>query len=107
MRKLGKIGLIAASMLLAGQALAEDGKMLMIKYGCIGCHTVDVKMVGPSYRDVSARYQNQADATEHLKQSIINGGVNQWGQIPMPPRGGRADLTDEDVDQLIAWILEL
>jgi cytochrome c len=107
MSNLVKIALACALLVLAGQSTGADGKSLVIKYGCIGCHKVEGKMVGPAYSDVAARYRGQADAREHLAASILNGGVDRWGKIPMPPKGGRKAIPDEDVDQLVSWILEL
>lgn len=107
MSNLVKLTLAAALVALAGQVTAADGKTLIIKYGCIGCHKVEGKMVGPAYKDVAARYREQADAKAYLAESILKGGVDRWGKIPMPPNGGRKAIPDEDVEQLVSWILEL
>jgi cytochrome c551/c552 len=40
-----------------------------------------------------------------LTESVIKGSVNKWGPIPMPAKGGRADVSDEDISTIVAWIL--
>ncbi|MES1988402.1 MAG: cytochrome C', partial [Pseudomonadota bacterium] len=47
---------LAGSMLVAGQANAEDAKALAQKSGCLACHSVDAKVLGPAYKDVAAKY---------------------------------------------------
>ena len=42
--------------------------------GCFACHTVDKKLVGPSYKDVAAKYKGQADAVAKLTEKSRNGG---------------------------------
>lgn len=69
---------LASSAVLANKALAE-------KQGCLGCHAAAVKLVGPSYQDVAARYAGKADAAATLAQRMRAGGSGQWGDVPMPP----------------------
>lgn len=107
MQQLIKVGLLAIVFACTGQAAAGDGKMLMMKNGCIACHKVEGKMVGPAYKEVAARYKGEEGAKQQLVQSVLNGGVDKWGKIPMPPKGGRTTLKEEDVDELVSWILTL
>ena len=46
---LGAAGLAAFLPAKANEELAK-------KHGCFACHTVDQKLVGPSYKDVAAKY---------------------------------------------------
>src|SRR5690606_18406345 len=32
------------------------------KYGCVACHAVDQKVVGPAFREVAAKYREQPEA---------------------------------------------
>jgi cytochrome c len=95
--------------LLAGASLiafnAQADLALAQASGCLACHQEAVKLVGPSYNEIAAKYKDQEGAHEMLVQSVINGGVGKWGQIPMPPKGGRADVSDEDIGKLVTWIL--
>ena len=82
-------------------ALAEDGDALYKTKGCTVCHAVDSKLVGPSYKDVAAKYAGQADAIDVLAAKIKNGGSGNWGQIPMPPNA----VTEEEAKALAKWVL--
>ena len=81
---------------------AQANKALAEKNGCLGCHAVTSKLVGPSYQDIAAKYAGQPDAKAMLVQSIRKGGVGTWGQMPMPPQ---AQLSEADAKKLAAWIL--
>ena len=70
---------------------------------CTACHGVDNKMVGPSFREVAAKYKGDAKAAEVLFGRVKNGGQGVWGQIPMPANSG---VADEDIRAMVKWILE-
>mgnify|MGYP001814205166 FL=1 len=95
----------ALSMMAAGAVQADLN--LATQSGCTACHQVDVKVVGPSYKDVAAKYKDQEGAADLLTEKAIAGGVGNWGQVPMPAKGGRADVSDEDVRKIVEWILTL
>jgi cytochrome c len=105
MKKSFKIGLLAAAAMLAGNVTADEN--LAMKSGCLACHKVDVKLVGPSYKDVAARFADNPDAKKILTDAVVKGSVNAWGPIPMPAKGGRADVSDEDIGKIVDWILTL
>lgn len=67
--------------------------------GCLACHSIDIKIVGPSYKEIAMKYSS----IDEFKQSIINGSVNKWGEIPMPPQ----NLTEDELNTLSNWILTL
>ena len=94
-----------AALLVAGQAAAEDQLALAQKSGCMACHQVAVKVVGPAYKDVAKKYAGDAKAVDALTKKVIAGGVGVWGQVPMPPKGGNAALKDEDIKKIVAWVL--
>jgi cytochrome c len=104
-KNLLKFGLLAAAIGFAGQAAADEN--LAMKSGCLACHKVDVKLVGPAYQEIAAKYKDQEGAQEMLTESVIKGSVNKWGPVPMPAKGGRADVSDEDIGKIVAWILTL
>lgn len=78
----------------AGMALAE-------KSGCLSCHAVDTRVVGPSYSEIAARYRGQ-DKTAALVAKVKAGGEGAWGNVPMPPQ---EELGDDTLHSLVAWIL--
>ena len=97
---LGAISLMASGAANADMALATQS-------GCTACHQVDAKLVGPSYKEVAAKYKGDATAVDTLTASVINGGTGVWGEIPMPPKGGRMDVSDDDIRTIVEWIMTL
>jgi cytochrome c len=69
---------------------------------CMACHAAERKLVGPSYKDIAAKYAGQKDAAAMLADKIIKGGVGVWGPVPMPanPRVSPAEAL-----KLAQWVL--
>lgn len=84
----------------ASAATAEE---LLQSKVCIACHSVENKMIGPAYNDVSAKYAGQEDAKAHLVNSIRKGSSGTWGPIPMPANA----VTEEEAGILAEWVLSL
>lgn len=99
------LGLGLMGTVLVGTAQANEGEALTKKYGCVACHAVDKKMVGPAYKDVAAKYATDKDAVTKLSAKVINGGAGVWGQIPMPPHKGR--VTDAEAKKMAEYVLKL
>jgi len=91
--------LLAALGGFAGSAAASAD--LAKKLNCAGCHTPDKKLVGPSYKDIAAKYKGDAAAPAKLADKVKKGGAGVWGQIPMPPN---AAVSDGDAKALVEWI---
>jgi len=94
--------LAAAAVCVAGPATAQEE--LLKKYGCLACHTLDKKLVGPAYKDVAAKYKGQGDAPDKLLEKVRRGGQGVWGQIPMPPN---PTVPEADLRSMIKYILAL
>jgi cytochrome c len=88
-------GFGAATPALADMALATAKN-------CMACHAVDKKLVGPSYKDVAAKYAGQKDAVDKLAGKVIKGGSGVWGPIPMP---ANAQVTPDEAKKLVTWIM--
>jgi cytochrome c len=100
-----KLLLAAAALLAVTGANAMDAaaaKALAGKNACLGCHAVDKKLVGPSYKDVAAKHKGQADALAKVAARIKSGGSGIYGPIPMP---AQPNLKDDELKLLAAWIL--
>ncbi|MFZ2739740.1 MAG: c-type cytochrome [Burkholderiaceae bacterium] len=69
---------------------------------CMACHAVDKKLVGPSFKDIAAKYQSDKTAVDKLASKIIKGGSGVWGAIPMP---ANAQVNETEAKKLSAWIL--
>ena len=80
-----------------------DVQDLLASNACLGCHAIDTKVVGPSFKDVAARYKERSDALASVVKSIQQGGSGNWGEMAMPPM---AALTEPQARALAAYILE-
>ena len=87
---------------LAASHSAHANPALARKQGCLGCHAVASKLVGPAYVEVAAKYGNDKAAIADLAKSIRAGGSGKWGDMAMPPQG---QLSDADARRLATWIL--
>ena len=83
-------------------APAQASIDLARKHSCASCHAPDRKLVGPSYKDIAARYRGQADAGLKLADKVRNGGSGVWGRMVMPPM---SKVPDADLKALVEWIL--
>ncbi|HEY5764229.1 MAG TPA: c-type cytochrome [Rhodocyclaceae bacterium] len=88
-----------AGLAISGQAAADEA--LAKAKNCLTCHQDAIKIVGPSYKDVAAKYKGQKDAVATLAAKIKAGGKGNWGEVPMPPN----NVTDEEAKKLAAWVL--
>lgn len=68
-----------------GEAGKIDVQALLVSNTCLACHAIENKVVGPSFRDVAARYRGDEQASSRLAESIRAGGTGKWGQAAMPP----------------------
>ena len=96
------ISVALAAACIATPASAQED--LLKKHACTACHAVDKKLVGPSYKDVSAKYKGQKEALPRLSEKVKKGGVGVWGQVPMPPN---PNVPDADVQAMVKYILSL
>ena len=96
------VGLFVAGGLLAGAGNVLASDALAKKHGCMACHTLDKKLVGPAFKLVAAKYAGDAGAEATLVTRVKNGGKGVWGQIPMPPS---AKVPDADIQALVKWVL--
>jgi cytochrome c len=83
----------------AAQASAE----LANSKNCMGCHNIGVKVVGPAYKDVAAKYKGDPKAVDYLTTKILKGGSGVWGAIPMP---ANTQLNEAEAKQLAKWVLQ-
>lgn len=93
--------LVASALMVSAPAFAS--KEIASKNACMGCHAVDKKVVGPSYKDIAAKYKGQADAVDKLAKKVKAGGSGVWGLIPMP---ANATISEADAKTVVKWILD-
>lgn len=94
------IASMAAGALISTPALAD--LQLATAKNCMACHAVATKLVGPSYKDVAAKYAGQKDAVDKLAAKIIKGGSGVWGPVPMP---ANAQVNADEAKKLAAWVM--
>jgi cytochrome c len=90
---------IAAVLLAGGQAIADES--LAKAKGCLACHAVDKKVLGPSFKEVAAKYKGDKTALDKLAAKVRAGGKGVWGEIPMPPN----PVSEDEARKLVAWVL--
>ena len=81
----------------ANPALAEQKN-------CRACHAVDQKIIGPSFKDIAAKYAGQTGVADRLARKVIDGGLGVWGAVPMP---ANPQVTEAEAKKLAAWVLTL
>lgn len=88
----------------AAEAAASKGAELISKSDCLTCHKVDMKVVGPSYKEVAAKYEATGANIEMLALKIISGGSGHWGEVPMQ---AHPNVSKEDATEMVKYILSL
>ncbi len=97
--------LAASAALLSLGAQAATGEEIMTKSGCMACHKLDAKLVGPALKDIAKKYKGQ-DVLAKLLPKVRAGGPGVWGPIPMSPNPVEK-ISDADLKTAVEWILKL
>jgi cytochrome c len=94
MKSLVVAAVAALAIAAVGAANAQEDKAKAA--GCMNCHAVDTKKVGPAFKDIAAKYKGQADAEAKLVGEITSG------------KGHPAvKATPDDVKTLVKWVLSM
>lgn len=103
--------ILPALMLLCGQyafisiAHAEmTPQQIAKKSMCLGCHAIDRKAVGPSFKQIGQRYKPTPEEINRLTEKIKNGGVGAWGVVSMP--ANKANISDQEIRVVLDWIFK-
>ena len=89
------VGTLHATMADTPRAMAE-------KSGCLGCHGINAKVIGPGLQDIAAKYRGDGQAQARLVDKVKSGGQGVWGQVPMP---ANPQVKEDDIRALVKWIL--
>lgn len=92
--------LAALALAIAGPAHASEE--FAKKHACLTCHSIDKKLIGPSYKDIAAKYRDDNTAEVKLVDKVRKGGADTWGQIPMAPN---PTVPDAELEALVKWVL--
>ena len=96
-----KIALLLTTTLLMSASAFANPKLAEEK-GCEACHAVDAKRIGPSFKDVAAKYADDKKAVATLATKVRKGGGGVWGSIPMP---ANPQVTDAEAKKLVELML--
>lgn len=83
---------VAAGLACAGTASAQEA--LAKSSGCMTCHDVATKKVGPSFKDIAAKYKGKADAEKTLVTKLSSAS----GHPAVTVKG-------DDLNSLVKWVL--
>ena len=100
---LGVIALAAVCAVTAPAVMASE--KLAAAGGCNKCHAMSKKVMGPSYKEIAAKYKGDAKAPALLAEHVRKGSKGVWGKLAMPPTPANK-FNDADLNATIAWILK-
>jgi cytochrome c len=83
---------MAAGALATGSASASEA--LAKSSGCMTCHSIDTKKMGPSFKEIAAKYKGNAAAEGKLVQALSTAK----GHPEVKAKG-------DDVKTLVKWVL--
>lgn len=84
-------------------------------YRCLECHDVEARIVGPSWKEVSANRKDEAWPTALITYKLSEGtagdghyrgseaSTGEYGKAEMPHH----EISDEDAQKIATWILGL
>lgn len=107
--------IMAAGLVVAGSAGAVDMPPLAKKNNCNVCHSIDKKVVGPAWMDVSKKYKgatefeyngNKYPLMEGLMMKVSKGGSGHWGTMPMPANDDKG-IRQAEIKELVTFVLGL
>lgn len=93
--------LIAGLLACMLQSPARADQALAQSKNCLACHSVQNKIVGPSFKDIAKKYAGQ-NAADQLASKVMQGGSGVWGAIPMP---ANPQVNAADAKKLVEWVL--
>ena len=97
------VAMTAALSVSAVATAANEGEALFKKNNCVACHAVANKMVGPSLKDIAAKYKGDKGAQARLEAKVRSGGKDSFGTMPMPATA--KSVSDGEIKTMVTWIL--
>ncbi len=82
----------------------KKGKALIAKSDCVSCHKPTIKLIGPSFKQISTKYPSTVENYDFLVHKIIKGGGGNWGPMRMSPH---TNLAVEDAEKMVSYILSV
>lgn len=97
-----KRALLLTVFALVGTLPAHADLALAMSKNCMSCHAVERKVLGPSFKDIAAKYRDNKGAPDLMATKIMKGGSGVWGPVPMP---ANSQVSEADAKKLAAWIM--
>lgn len=95
----------AADRLIEASSRLQQGRELVTRSSdCMRCHTMELDVVGPGFRNIAKRYADRDDAVPYLARKIREGSVGEWGRIVMPRH---PQVTQEQAELMAGWLMAL
>jgi cytochrome c len=92
------IPMIIAALALGATAAYADGPQDMLKAkGCLNCHDMDKKKVGPAYKDVAKKYAGDAGAS-----AKVAGELKEGKGHPV-----KVNASEADIKSMVDYVLSL
>ncbi|MFW3613167.1 c-type cytochrome [Billgrantia antri] len=80
------------------QQLAEDKQ-------CLSCHArQDDTPRAPGFKSIAAKYSS-GEMRGYLVEVVLTGGEDHWGSATMPEASERVEVSEEEAQKLVDWIL--
>ena len=94
MKVIAMVAALATGMLVTGPASADEGEELAKSSGCLNCHAVDTKKVGPAYKDVAKKFKGKprTDVVAAMKAASVHSSVK---------------VSDKNLSEIAEWIQKL
>ncbi len=93
---------MAAALSVCATTSAWADLALATSKNCMSCHAVERKVLGPSFKDIAAKYRDDKTAVERLAVKIVKGGSGVWGPLSMP---ANPQVNEADAKKLAAWVM--
>jgi len=77
---------------MVGVANAQEDKAKAA--GCLNCHATDTKKIGPSFKDIAAKYKGNADAQAKIVGELTSGKGHPAVKV-----------SADDANALVKWVL--
>ncbi len=81
-----------------------SGEQLMGLNDCAACHAQDRNMIGPSYNEISQKYDTDDETIKNLGDKVIKGGTGVWGRHAMTPH---PELSASQAETMVIFILSI
>ena len=111
--KVALAALITTAGLLSATAVHADEALAKAK-NCLACHTVDKKLIGPTYKEIAQKHAGQKDAESRMATAITKGtpvptgvGWQKEGKATLPFMPPNAAVKPDEAAKLAKWILSL